>query len=300
MKQTLQLYPHETYLPTDSQLPKSGPIPYPLTNDYMFRAVIQKDLESAKHLVAALLNLDPKKILDFKILNPIILGDHIDEKDCILDIRLLLNDNTKINLEMQVDHLENWTSRSIYYLSRMFTDLKKGQDYSEVLPSLHIGILTNSLFPEEPRFYSKNYLSDIETHHLYSGIFGIHVLDLSQINNVTDEERNSPLYDWACLFHATTWEEGNIMAEKSDAIHSCANYLKELTEDEKIKLRCEARARYYADKKSAIETGFHAGTASTLKLFQLLQEQNRLDDFERCTKDSAFFQQLLTEFHLTR
>lgn len=69
MKQTLQLYPHETYLPTDSQLPKSGPIPYPLTNDYMFRAVIQKDPESAKHLVAALLNLEPKKILDFKILN---------------------------------------------------------------------------------------------------------------------------------------------------------------------------------------------------------------------------------------
>ncbi len=84
------------------------------------------------------------------------------------------------------------------------------------------------------------------------------------------------------------------MAEKSDAIHSCANYLKELTEDEKIKLRCEARARYYADKESAVETG----RVSTLRLYQRLKEQGRLDELDRCEYEPELFQKLLEEFHL--
>lgn len=84
-----------------------------------------------------------EEILSCEICNPIILGTAIDEKTCILDIRVLLNGNKQINLEMQMGSVENWTDRSVFYLCRMFTDMKKGLDYTQTKPSIHIGIMMN-------------------------------------------------------------------------------------------------------------------------------------------------------------
>lgn len=285
-----------------NSLPLSGKLAYSLTNDYLFRASIQKNPEASKGLVAALLDIPVESINELTIENPIILGEKIEDKDCILDIRLLLNNNTQLNLEMQVGNLGNWTMRSVYYLSRLFTNLQSGMDYNEALPSIHIGILTQTLFPEQPQFYSANYLMDRKTHRLYTGNFGIHVLDLSQINNVSKEEKNTPLYYWARMFLATTWEEVNDMAEKSEALQSFSYTLKELSEDEKIRLRCEARERYYADQKAAIHTGYQQGydkaTLSMRQLYAALIRQQRYSDIERCENDNNFFQSLLKEFNL--
>ena len=291
-------------------LPSSGKLTYTLTNDYLFRATIQKNPEASKGLVAALLDIPVESIAELTIENPIILGEKIEDKDCILDIRLLLNNNTQINLEMQVGNLGNWTMRSVYYLSRLFTNLQSGKNYREALPSIHIGILTHTLFPENPQFYSKNYMIDEKTHHVYTRNFGIHVLDLSQINNVSEEEKNTFLYYWARMFLATTWEEVDAMAEKSNSLQSFSYTLKELSEDEKIRLRCEARERYYADQEDAVHTGFQNGyksgydngcknaSDSLRRLYNLLIAQNRYDDMKRCGTDDTFLESLLKEFNL--
>ena len=293
-----------------NSLSLSGKLQHTLTNDYLFRAVIQKNPEAAKGLVAALLDIPVSEIKELIIENPIILGEKIEDKDCILDLRLLLNNNARINLEMQVGNLTNWTMRSVYYLCRLFTSLQSGQDYNEALPCIHIGILTQTLFPEHPKFYSKNYLADLETHHLYTGNFGIHVLDLNQIDHVSDEEKNTDLYLWARMFLATTWEEVNALAEKSDSLQSFSFTLKELSEDEKIRLRCEARERYYADQKAAVNTGFQDGykigydsgrketSDSIFQLCSLLIKADRIADIERCQTDPVFRDKLLKEFHL--
>lgn len=287
-------------------LPSSGKLTYTLTNDYLFRAAIQKNPEASKGLAAALLDIPLESIQELIVANPIILGEKVEDKDCILDIRLLLNNHTQINLEMQVGNLGNWTMRSVYYLSRLFTNLQSGKNYREALPSIHIGILTHTLFPENPQFYSKNYISDEKTHHVYTRNFGIHVLDLSQINNVSEEEKHTALYYWARMFLATTWEEVHAMAEKSDSLQSFSFTLKELSEDEQIRLRCEARERYYADQENAVHTGFQNGyksgydkaSDSVLQLCSLLIEAGRIDDIKRCQTDNSFREALLKEFRL--
>lgn len=54
-------------------------------------------------------------IRSVQIRNPIILGQALDKKDCVLDLLILLNDDTYINLEMQVRNEGNWDDRSIYF-----------------------------------------------------------------------------------------------------------------------------------------------------------------------------------------
>ena len=80
----------------------SGPIAYNMTNDYMFRAILQKNEFVLRGLIGALLHLDQADIKSVEITNPIILGEQIENKQFVLDINITLNNNICLNLEMQV------------------------------------------------------------------------------------------------------------------------------------------------------------------------------------------------------
>ena len=234
-------------------------VEYGLINDYMFRAVFQTSEEALKGLLSALLYIPEEEILSCVICNPIILGDAIDEKTCILDIRVLLNGNKQINLEMQMGSVENWTDRSVFYLCRMFTDMKKGLDYTQTKPSIHIGIMMKSPVPEDAAFYNEYALKNRRTGYEFTGKIALHVLDLSCLEQVTEEERDSALYYWACVFKAKTWKEVLAMAEQSESIKKAVVTLRELSEDEKIRLQCEARERYQMDWQSSMRTSREKG-----------------------------------------
>lgn len=265
-------------------------ITYSLTNDYMFRAVLQSSEIALRGLLAALLKIPEDEIHSCRITNPIILGDTIDEKNCVLDIRLELNNYQKINLEMQVGYIENWTDRSLYYLCRMHTDLERGLDYASAKPSLHIGIVTKSPIPEDTAFYNEYSLRNRKTNYEYTGKFEIRVLDLSQLPNVSDEDKNTPLYYWAQLFVAKTWKELFEMADKSEAIEKAVVTLHQLSEDEKIKLQCEARERYWMDWQSSMRTNYQKGQAAekanTLKEKERADREKQRADTEKNRADS--------------
>ena len=132
----------------------TGRMPYTLTNDYMFRAMLQRSKGALKGIVCSITGFNPKQIKSVEIMNPIELGKSIEAKDIILDIRVLLNDNTVINLEMQVINLGNWPERSLGYLCRSFDSLNRGQDYMETKPVIQVCFLDFTLFPEAPEFFS--------------------------------------------------------------------------------------------------------------------------------------------------
>lgn len=294
-------------------------VPYGMMNDYMFRAVLQKSPDALRGLLSALLHIPESEIISCEICNPIILGDALNEKTCILDILVLLNKNRQINLEMQVGPIENWTDRSLYYLCKMFTDLKEGMDYTQTKPSIHIGILSKSPVPEDAAFYNEYALKNRKTGYEFTGKFSLHVLDLSYISKVTDDVKNTSLYHWARLFKATTWKEMLTMAEQSESIKKAVVTLRQLTNDEKIKLQCEARERYRMDWQSSMRTSFEKGKKEGLakaaneikrerdradeaqKLIALthkLISENRINDLNRALKNVSYREQLIHELHI--
>lgn len=120
---------NETKAPVGSYLEATGLINYGMTNDYMFRAVLQKNEKVLRGLIASLLRLPEEKIQSVRIMNPIKLGEDMDNKTFVLDVCILLNDNTVINLEMQMQNQRNWEDRSLSYLCHSFDQLYQGQDY---------------------------------------------------------------------------------------------------------------------------------------------------------------------------
>ncbi|MBQ8857693.1 MAG: Rpn family recombination-promoting nuclease/putative transposase [Lachnospiraceae bacterium] len=229
------------YQTIKSYLDATGIISHNMTNDYMFRYILQKNEKVLRGLISSLLHLDPKTIKKITIRNPINLAEDITGKDFIMDIEVLLNDNELINLEMQVNNKYNWSERSLSYLCRTFDQLYEGQDYLEALPVHHIGFLDFTLFPEYPEFYATYQMLNIKNHHLYSSKFSLSVVDLTQIDMATEEDKAYGIDYWARLFKAKTWEEIKMLAKDNEYLEAAANSLYEANADRMVRERCRAR-----------------------------------------------------------
>ena len=225
----------------------SGPVRFNMTNDYMFRAVLQKNNKVLRGLICSLLHLSEKEVISAEITNPIILGDSIDNKEFQLDIHIRLNNQMMINLEMQIVNNLNWQNRSILYLCRAFDQLEHGQEYLEAKPAMHIGFLDYTLFDDFPEFYATYKLINVKRHYIYSDNIALSVVNLSQIDLATEEDKKYHIDHWARLFKATTWEEIHMLASENNFIKEASETIFHLSADEQIRERCLAREEYYRE-----------------------------------------------------
>lgn len=219
----------------------SGPLPFRMTNDFLFKYLLQSETNTLKGVVCAFLELDYDEIKTITVTNPIELGNDIDSKEMILDVKAILNDNTIINLEMQVVNRSDWPERSISYLCRCFDNLSSGVGYSHVKGAVHIGFLDYTLFPECPEFFSRYELINRKTGKIYTSKFSLNVVDLTLIKAATEDDIKYHRNLWAEFFKATTWEELFMLAEKDEHINKTVFTVLKLSEEEKLRLQCEAR-----------------------------------------------------------
>lgn len=223
----------------------SGPLTIRMNNEYLFRALLQRNNKVLKGLICSLLHLDAAQVQSAVIMNPIELGDTVVSKNFFLDIKVLLNDSTIINPEMQVINEHDWVERSLSYLCRSFDNLEHGENYIEVKASVQIGLLNFTLFPRHPEFYATYQLLNIKNHMLYSDKLRLSVVDLTKIDMATEEDKAYHIDYWASLFKAATWEEIKMLAQKDECIMDASNTIYHLSQEEKIRLQCEAREDYY-------------------------------------------------------
>lgn len=296
----------------------TGPLKYKLTNDYMFKAFLQRNEKALRGLLCALLRLKSEEVKSIVITNPIVIGETITDKTVILDIKLILNDNQIINIEMQVENLGDWPERSLTYLCKNFDQLKRGENYIDTMKVIQIGILdfTPEGFPEE--LYLDYYFVNKKTNHIYSDKVSIRMLLLNQLGNPEDEASMPDLYHWAQLFRARTWEEIAMLVEKNETFKECIVTLKELSEDEKIQMECEARERLRRDFASATNYGYRQGHeeghASGLKeghasgrkegidkmskLITVLMSENKVEELTRASTDEEYRNSLFLRYNI--
>ena len=163
-----------------------------------------------------------------------------------------------INTALQ-DHntsiLKEATGKVDYTLTNDYLFRAVLQQSNNTLKGL-ICFLDFTLFPQEPAFFSTYMFTNIKTHTIYSDKLRLSVVDLTQIEQATDEDRLYGLYDWAKLFKSTTWEEIKMLVANNKNLEEAAATAYQLTSDEEIRLQCEARRDYliheqYIQKKIA-------------------------------------------------
>ena len=246
----------------------TGVIQYTFLNDYMFRVILQKHKNVLRSVVCSCLKLKTEEVQDIVVQNPIELGEAIDDKTFILDIHVLLNNNTIINLEMQVLDLKDWPERSLSYLARSYDNVAKGDEYINVKPVYHIGFLNYTLFPKYPEFFARYRMMNIKNHNLYTTKFNLYVVDLTQIELATQEDVDTGLVYWTQVFKAKTWEELRQMAERNQELQEATEALYVYNQDEIVKEQCRARQDYYNHER---------GTQKRLEEARLALEESKAD-----------------------
>ena len=117
-----------------------------LKNDYIFKKIFAKEENNSKlkDFLEAILNIDIKKVI---VKNPEIPKNMLDEKLAILDIRAEINEDTLIDIEMQVANQYNISERSTIYTAKMITsDVKVSEEYRNMKKTISINILDFNYF----------------------------------------------------------------------------------------------------------------------------------------------------------
>lgn len=224
-----------------------GKIPYGMTNDYMFRAVLQSNNKVLRGLICALLHLEESEVQSVKITKTILPGDAIENKEMRLDVNIILNDNTHINLEMQVGNELNWPERSVTYVCRSVDQLGHGEEYTKLEPVIHIGFLDYTLFKEYPEFYATYKLINVNNHHIYSDKVTLSVINLTRIDLATEEDKKYQIDKWAALFKAKTWEELRMIAAGNEYLNEASETMYEMNSDDWVRKISRDREEYYQD-----------------------------------------------------
>ena len=75
------------------------------------------------------------------------------------------------------------------------------------------------------------------------------MLDLTQIDMASDEDKAYGIDTWATVFKAKTWEELRMAVQSNEYMKDAAEALYELNSDETIRQQCEARRRAEIEEK---------------------------------------------------
>ena len=240
----------------------------------------------------ALLDLKEYEIKKIEITDPFTLGENNEEKEGILDIKLILNQHRKINIEMQNTYQDDWTERSLFYNCRMFTDgFQKGHPYGELPPCIHVGILSfNQMI--SPNYYHKFCLIDEKTKEIYSRKFQFHMLELKKLENVKEKQKRRPLYQWAKLIAAQTWEELEQESKGNKYMERALEEMIKISQDEKERYLYLREEMAESDRVSQIQSAQRIGReegiqegkilgkkeGEILKLIMLIQKKMKRGD----------------------
>ena len=136
---------------------------------------------------------------------------------------LELNDNTKIDIEMQVRRQKHWTRRNLYYLAGMYTDgLMPGERYEKLPRCISISLLDYDFFPGREEYHAVYRLRDSEGRDL-TDLWELHIIEL------TKALKGTPVDDWIRLFNAESEEELDMITTKNEGITEAINVLKSMS-----------------------------------------------------------------------
>ena len=242
--------------------------------DFCFKELLS-DEYVRRGFLSAILGVAPDMILWTKLLPTYLRKQHKDDKFGILDVRIMLQDESQVDVEIQVIAYDYWAERSLFYISKMYVDqIHEGEDYGQLKKCIHVGILDFKLFDDE-EYYSRFHIWEDNRRLQYSDKFEIHVLELPKLEKYDYPE--TELLKWARFFNATNKEELEMAAEGNEYTQKAYDRLVELSADEEKRMEYEERQKALRDYQHMMNSGWRQGVSEGREegvkaIIEMLQE----------------------------
>ncbi len=230
-----------------------------LTNDFVFKKVFgKKGNESIlKDLLEAILKIKIKKI---ELQTEVELErELIDDKTGVLDIEATIDDNTIIDIEMQMRNQYSMKERSLFYWAGLYyTALKKKGEYKENKRVITINIVNFDMFKEGP-YHEKIELRREYKNILLTNKLEIHFIQLSKFLKEGQEEKDKKMWQWLTFICNKNRKEVERVMKENKEIEKANEELEYLTGDDAVRriafLREKAERDYISNMSGAREEG---------------------------------------------
>ena len=225
----------------------------PLKYDFCIKEVMDNEIVR-KHFISDVLEIPLKDIKSVRIVNPFLWKRLKKEKLGILDVQLTLNDDSKINIEMQLKYHAHWENRTVFYLAKMFTaDLRRGEAYKKLKKCIAITILDFNL--DNRKTYHNVYMLRDREGSIYTDILELHTIELTK---KPARDQPSPLDEWHSLFNAKTEEDLDMIKRKTknSGIMEAIKELKEISLTYRLRYEYEMHLKEKRDRQAIEEYVF--------------------------------------------
>lgn len=225
--------------------------------DFCFKELMEF-AEVRRGFIAAVLGISPEEVVSTELKPTHLRVKHQKDKLGILDVHVILNGEIQIDMEIQVAQFLFWRERSLFYLSKMYSDvILAGEGYQVLEKCIHVGILDFILFEEDEEYYSCFHLWEDKRRRIYSDKLEIHIVELPKL--AEREYPETALLKWARFFNAEKKEEFEMVAKTDPHIQKAYDQLLYMSGNEEKRLLYEARQKAINDYNTQMYSNWHDG-----------------------------------------
>ncbi len=211
--------------------------------DFSFKQLMQNE-EVRKYFISDVLGIPAAEIRSVRLASPFLWKRYSGQKQGILDVRVELNDDRMVNIELQINMLACWDKRSLFYLAKMFTEeLLVGEQYHRLKKCICINLLDFNL-DEDPE-YHRIYRLRNEKGQEYSDLFEMHVIELGKKLKGTE-----PVDEWIRLMNVRTEEELEMISAKNPGLLEAVKEVKVMSLRKGLRALYEAHLREIRDRNA--------------------------------------------------
>jgi predicted transposase/invertase (TIGR01784 family) len=236
--------------------------------DYAFKHLFGRD--ATRPLLIDVLDsvLEPApghSIRDLDLLNPFNPKEALDDKLSILDIKARDQSGRQFNAEMQILAFRYYEKRILYYWSRLHQQqLREGQDYLELKPTISVSFLDHILFPQAPDYHLRFRLLETTRRFPFTADLEFHILELPKFTKSAGE-LESGLDVWLYFLRNAERMDPEALPAALDrpVVHRALEELKVLSQTDQERERYEARRKWQLDYNTGMKVarleGLEAG-----------------------------------------
>ncbi len=250
-------------------------------SDFIFRLIFgdQRNTDILAEFLKSMLDIPPDEYDKLTIVDPYLKKETVDDKFAILDVKLHTKSGMVVSIEIQVEPLPDMKQRVVYGQSKAVTEqIKSGDKWGVISKVVTIVITDFALIRGDDRYHHE-FRSRTKDGIEFSDITEIHTLELCKLPPDAD---NTDLWNWSRFIRNSENDEEalNMLAEKSPGLKKAVGVLKELSEDERIRMINENREIAWRDymsrmdgaERKGIEKGIEAVAKNLLNMNRPVEE----------------------------
>lgn len=231
-------------------------------NDLLFKFIFghKENKEITLSFINAVLGLEGERaFVDLRFADRAIDPEEEHGKRSALDLLCMTNDETQINIEVQVQNRQNMGQRSLYYWAKLYqSTLGRGENYENLRRTVAINLLGYAYLPLSGFHHMYGLYDETGAHRLTEDI-EIHFLELPKVTR-QDIRRMRTLDKWmAFIRNDLSDEEMEAIAMSETAINTAWDRIEAFMRDAGQRRKYELREKYEHDYVSDMEGSWKRG-----------------------------------------